>query len=106
MRYLQLALLAVVALLAWLAHVAWRKRAAARAAVANDVRRVMLQTLVGELREALAAPDLTPDDVEAVAARLIAQMETYNVDGQLDAFIADNADFVAAEIAARRARAG
>jgi hypothetical protein len=72
--------------------------------VENDVRQVMLETLVGDLRGALADESLALPDVERITAALIGQMQAYNVDGQLDAFIADNEASVTAALDARRVR--
>lgn len=80
-----------------------RERNAQRLRIENDVRQAMLTRLVGFIDEAFADPALTNDDVETLAAALIDQMQAYNVDGQLDAFIADNEVAVLERLAARRA---
>lgn len=102
MSTLPLLIIVVVVLLVGIV-VARRANAARRVEIDNEVRQAMLQQLVGYLGEAFADPTLSTEDVEAIAANLIGQMRHYNVDGQLDAFIADNEEAVAEKLAARRA---
>ena len=80
-----------------------RAKAARRLRIENEVRQVMLQRLVDNIGGAFADPALSPDTVEAIATTLLAQMQPYNVDGHLDAFIADNEAAVVEQLAARRA---
>jgi hypothetical protein len=80
-----------------------RARDARRGRIELKVRQIMLQQLVTDLGDTLADPALSADGAGRICATLIAQMQSYNTDGSLDAFIADNQASVAEALAARRA---